>query len=318
MRRRLDLAASFVLAPRVLFLDEPTVGQDPRHRNEVWEVVRSLVAEGTTVLLTTHYLDEADQLADSISVIDHGRVIAVRHAGGAEGARRRLADRRRRRRRRRCRSPRPRSSGSARASPAVDADARRITRPPAIRSATLSAVLRALEDVGVDAPRTSRCAARRSTRCSCTDRRVPRRWRHDRALQWAVLDTWTITRRDLIQWVVQPVRIVGELVFPIMFVLLFGYVFGSGMVVPGGGDYREFLMPGLFAMTMAFGIGNTMTVVATDIERGVMDRFRSMPMSPSAVVAGRCTADMINSFVGLPITIACGLVVGWSWHDGLG
>ena len=76
MRRRLDLAASFVLAPRVLFLDEPTVGQDPRHRNEVWAVVRSLVAEGTTVLLTTHYLDEADQLADSISVIDHGRVIA--------------------------------------------------------------------------------------------------------------------------------------------------------------------------------------------------------------------------------------------------
>ena len=56
----------------------------------------------------------------------------------------------------------------------------------------------------------------------------------------------------------------GELVFPIMFVLLFGYVFGSGIVVPGGGDYREFLMPGLFAMTMAFGIGNTMTVVATD------------------------------------------------------
>ena len=83
-----------------------------------------------------------------------------------------------------------------------------------------------------------------------------------------------------------------------MFVLLFGYVFGSGMQVPGGGDYIEFLMPGLFVMTMAFGIGNTMTVVATDVERGVMDRFRSMPMSPSAVVAGRCTADMINSAAG--------------------
>jgi ABC-2 type transport system ATP-binding protein len=76
MRRRLDLAASFILAPRVLFLDEPTTGQDPRNRNEVWEVVRSFVAEGTTVLLTTHYLEEADQLADQISVIDRGRVIA--------------------------------------------------------------------------------------------------------------------------------------------------------------------------------------------------------------------------------------------------
>src|SRR5687768_14014498 len=118
------------------------------------------------------------------------------------------------------------------------------------------------------------------------------------ALRWAAWDTWTITRRDLIQWFASPWRIVGELLFPIMFVLLFGYVFGSGMVVPGGGDYREFLMPGLFVMTMAFGIGNTMTVVATDIERGVMDRFRSLPMAPSAVVAGRCCADMANSRAG--------------------
>jgi ABC-type multidrug transport system permease subunit len=136
-------------------------------------------------------------------------------------------------------------------------------------------------------------------------------------VRWGISDTWAITRRDLIQWVAEPWRIFAEILFPVMFVLLFGYVFGSGMVVPGGGDYREFLMPGLFVMTMAFGIGNTMTVVATDVERGVMDRFRSMPMSSFAVVAGRCTADMLNSAAGLAITIACGLVVGWSWHDGL-
>ncbi len=76
MRRRLDLAASFILDPQVLFLDEPTTGLDPRGRNEVWESVQSLVAGGTTVLLTTHYLDEADQLADRIVVIDTGRAIA--------------------------------------------------------------------------------------------------------------------------------------------------------------------------------------------------------------------------------------------------
>jgi ABC-2 type transport system ATP-binding protein len=76
MRRRLDLAAGFVLAPDVLFLDEPTTGQDPRNRSEVWDVVRELVRGGTTVLLTTHYLEEADRLADRISVIDRGRVIA--------------------------------------------------------------------------------------------------------------------------------------------------------------------------------------------------------------------------------------------------
>ncbi|GGQ86231.1 ATP-binding cassette domain-containing protein [Couchioplanes azureus] len=76
MRRRLDLAASMILAPAVLFLDEPTVGLDPRSRNEVWQAVRDLVSVGTTVLLTTQYLDEADQLASQINVIDQGRVIA--------------------------------------------------------------------------------------------------------------------------------------------------------------------------------------------------------------------------------------------------
>jgi ABC-2 type transport system ATP-binding protein len=76
MRRRLDLAASLILDPRVLFLDEPTAGLDPRGRTEVWAAVRALVAGGATVLLTTQYLDEADQLADRISVLDNGRVVA--------------------------------------------------------------------------------------------------------------------------------------------------------------------------------------------------------------------------------------------------
>jgi oleandomycin transport system ATP-binding protein len=75
MRRRLDLAASLIGRPQVLFLDEPTTGLDPRARGDVWDLVRGLVAEGTTVLLTTQYLDEADQLAAEIAVIDHGRVI---------------------------------------------------------------------------------------------------------------------------------------------------------------------------------------------------------------------------------------------------
>ncbi|QTR03753.1 ATP-binding cassette domain-containing protein [Saccharothrix algeriensis] len=76
MRRRLDIAASILTTPRLLFLDEPTTGLDPRSRNQVWDIVRAVVAHGTTVLLTTQYLDEADQLASRIAVIDHGRVIA--------------------------------------------------------------------------------------------------------------------------------------------------------------------------------------------------------------------------------------------------
>ena len=76
MRRRLDIAASIVVTPQVMFLDEPTTGLDPRSRNQVWDIIRALVAEGTTILLCTQYLDEADQLADGIAVIDHGKVIA--------------------------------------------------------------------------------------------------------------------------------------------------------------------------------------------------------------------------------------------------
>ena len=76
MRRRIDIAASIVVTPELMFLDEPTTGLDPRSRNQVWDIVRALVAQGTTVLLCTQYLDEADQLADRIAVIDRGKVIA--------------------------------------------------------------------------------------------------------------------------------------------------------------------------------------------------------------------------------------------------
>jgi ABC-2 type transport system ATP-binding protein len=76
MRRRLDIAASIVVTPELMFLDEPTTGLDPRSRNQVWDIIRAMVAEGTTILLCTQYLDEADQLADGIAVIDHGKVIA--------------------------------------------------------------------------------------------------------------------------------------------------------------------------------------------------------------------------------------------------
>ena len=76
MRRRLDIAASLVVTPQLMFLDEPTTGLDPRSRNQVWDIIRSLAAAGTTILLCTQYLDEADQLAEGIAVIDHGKVIA--------------------------------------------------------------------------------------------------------------------------------------------------------------------------------------------------------------------------------------------------
>ena len=133
-------------------------------------------------------------------------------------------------------------------------------------------------------------------------------------VRWAARDGWLIARRDMDQWVREPQMIVWGLIYPIMFVLLFGYVFGSGIVVPGGGNYREFLMPGMFAQTMAFGIGETLAAVQADAQKGVTDRFRSMPMAPSAVVVGRCIANTLYSAASLALLAGAGLAIGWRWH----
>ncbi|MFI0356366.1 ABC transporter permease [Actinomadura sp. 9N407] len=135
-------------------------------------------------------------------------------------------------------------------------------------------------------------------------------------LGWAWLDGWTVARRELIHWVRNPGVIAYQLLWPIMLVLMFGFVFGSAMLVEGGGDYREFLLPGLFGQTMMFGIATTITMVSTDAARGITDRFRSMPMSPSAVVLGRSLSDMVTSVLELAILITCGLAVGWGFHQG--
>jgi ABC-2 type transport system permease protein len=127
-----------------------------------------------------------------------------------------------------------------------------------------------------------------------------------------------MTRRDLTHWVRQPAPVVVSLLFPILLVLMFGYLLGGAIAVPGGGDYREFLLPGMFVMTMGFGVEGTMLAVTTDASRGVTDRFRSIPMAPSAVVVGRCGADMLNSALVLVVMAACGLAVGWRPHGDLG
>jgi ABC-2 type transport system permease protein len=137
-----------------------------------------------------------------------------------------------------------------------------------------------------------------------------------RRLRWSLVDAWTVTGRDLAHWARQPATLVLNLLFMVMVVLMFGYLFGGAMSVPGGGSYREFLMPGMFALSMLFGIEATMVAVTTDAARGVTDRFRAMPMARSAVVAGRAAADMLNSGFGLAVLLGCGLLVGWGWHRG--
>jgi ABC-2 type transport system permease protein len=140
-------------------------------------------------------------------------------------------------------------------------------------------------------------------------------------LRWALIDTWTVAGRDLTHWQRRPGAALVNLLFPLLILLMFGYFFGgqmTGFGGAGGAGYREFLVPGVFGMTMLFGVEATMLAVSVDANRGITDRFRSLAMSPIAVVGGRSVADLLNSVVGLAVMIAGGLVIGWRWRDGLG
>ena len=136
-------------------------------------------------------------------------------------------------------------------------------------------------------------------------------------MRWALADGWTITRRDIMHWTRDPGPVIIGLLFPVLMELMFGYLFGGAMSVPGGGEgYREFILPGMFAMTMAFGLEGTMIAVNSDAAKGVTDRFRSMPIAPSAVVSGRAGADMLNSVLALSVIMVAGLLIGWRAHTG--
>lgn len=146
MRRRIDLAASLITDPEVLFLDEPTTGLDPRGRNEVWSAVRSLVGGGTTVLLTTQYLEEADQLADRITLIDRGRTAAegtadaLKSLVGADRIVVVLRD-----------AARLAQAAELLPDPSVDPESLTLSFPVEDRMAGLALTLRALEEAGIEA-----------------------------------------------------------------------------------------------------------------------------------------------------------------------
>ncbi|GAA3869318.1 ABC transporter permease [Streptomyces sedi] len=139
----------------------------------------------------------------------------------------------------------------------------------------------------------------------------------ERKLYWAVTDCLTIVRRELTHLAKQPSMVAWQLGFPIVSVLLFVYVFGSAMDVGEGADYKSFAMPGLFAMTMAFGFMNTAMAVVIEKERGITDRFRSMPMAPSAVVTGRGVSDVVQASFDLLVMAVIALVIGWRSDGGL-
>ncbi len=284
-----------ILAPDVLFLDEPTTGLDPRGRLEVRDAVRALAAGGTTVLLTTHYLDEADRLSDRIALVDRGRNVTedtpagLKRAVGGDRVEVVLADP--------ADLPVARAVVARVADGAASSDHRR--SPPGGDGPMTTTATTPTASTATTAPRPFASAP------IAPDDDGPRA-----RVRWAVLDCLTMGRRDFTHLVRQPTLLLWQLGFPIVSVLLFVFVFGSAMQVGEGIDFKQFALPGLFAMTMAFGFMNTAVAVVVDRDRGITDRFRSMPMAPSAVVTGRGLADIVHAAFDLVIIALIALAVG--------
>jgi len=345
MRRRLDLASSLLTQPRVLFLDEPTTGLDPRSRNEIWEIVRDLRREGTTILLTTQYLEEADQLADEIAVIDRGRVIA--HGTGNELKDRvgghilevELTDERQR--------------DEARAAllrigcgqPEEDGRPDRLTLPAPRESLVLveeaAAELRRAEigvsEMGLRGPTlddvflqlTGQPPSENGRAESAVSvpgspaKRSRRLWRpHALSLRDAessVTDTAVVTMRNLRHFWRQPDLLIFSTIQPVMFVLLFVYVFSGaiGKALPPGVTYVDYLLPGIFVQSVTFRASQTAVGLSEDLRLGVIDRFRSMPMARSAVLVGRTTADLVRNILIIGLMIVVGYLVGFRFQAGV-
>ena len=137
-------------------------------------------------------------------------------------------------------------------------------------------------------------------------------------LRWAVIDALTITQRDLIVWRRVPAFLVFTLVQPVMFTLLFVYVFGGAIPVSTQGGYVNYLMPGIIGQTAAFASFGTAIALSREVQKGVLDRFRSMPMARSAVLTGRLIADSARMLVTILVIVAVGYAVGFRFLNGLG
>ena len=353
MRRRLDLASSLLTRPRILFLDEPTTGLDPRSRNEIWTTVRELVREGTTLLLTTQYLEEADELADRIAVIDHGMVIAqgtgneLKDRVGGQILEVELTSASERDRAQAvlagvgCGDPEPSERPDRLTLPAprdglelIEEAAAELRRARievsdlGLRRPTLDDVFLQLtgappsEDGAGSPPAVAEPATGQLRESSVGRRSAPLlrlRPASPRELRWAVTDAGVVTARNLRHFIRQPQLLIFSTIQPIMFVLLFVYVFGGAVrgSLPKGVTYVDFLLPGIFVQSVAFRATQTAIGLAEDLERGVVDRFRSMPMARSAVLLGRTLADLVRNVLIIGLMIGVGYAIGFSFHAGV-
>jgi ABC-2 type transport system permease protein/oleandomycin transport system permease protein len=137
-------------------------------------------------------------------------------------------------------------------------------------------------------------------------------------LAWALRDTWALTRRNLRTTLRQPQLLVFATIQPVIFILLFRYVFGGAISAPGGIDYVDYLLTGIFVQTITFAAIQTGIGLSEDLSKGIVDRFKSMPLARSAVLAGRTAADLVRNLAVVLVMIVVGYLVGFSFTGGLG
>ncbi|HEV3295785.1 MAG TPA: ABC transporter permease [Streptosporangiaceae bacterium] len=135
-------------------------------------------------------------------------------------------------------------------------------------------------------------------------------------LRWSASDVLVLTGRSLARIAREPETLMDVTVQPLIFVLLFAYVFGSAIVLPGGGNYHDYLIGGMLGMGVAGTAPGTAVALVTDMSTGLIDRFRSLPMSRAAVLAGRTLADLLTQAIGALVVAGVGLAIGWRVHTG--
>ena len=309
MKRRLDIAMTLVGNPRIIFLDEPTTGLDPRSRHNMWQIIRELVSDGVTVFLTTQYLEEADELADRIAVLNDGKIAAE---GTADELKRlipgghvrlRFAD--------------PSAYRSA-ASPARGHLARRLTRgrrgagaaDPQRRQPARTALHPRLAGRGRHrGGRTDRAHPRPRRRLLRPDRHRGRH-RHPAepaqggramsTLSLAVRDSSTMLRRNLLHARRYPSLTLNLLLTPVMLLLLFVYIFGDVMSagIGGGGadrsEYIAYLVPGILMLTIGGTTIGSAVSVSTDMTEGIIARFRTMAIHRGSVLIGHVVGSVLQ------------------------
>ncbi|MCC6438970.1 MAG: ABC transporter permease, partial [Acidimicrobiales bacterium] len=331
MRRRLDLGATLIGEPALLLLDEPTSGLDPRSRLELWDLISEIARSGTGVLVTSQNLDEIEQLADRVTVLDGGTVIAddtvdtirqqiggriidvavdadhldeataaLQHAGfdaQLDPNRRRVV---------------ATTTGGL----LSVLDAANALTSAAVEPSEFSLRVPRLEEAFLALTEAPTGEADIGALHKRGQRLLPDRIRPV-VTRSARRDIAVLVGRDVKRLLRSPESLFFAAVMPIMFVLGLTAVFGDLVEAALGQGYIQFLLPGVLVMQITLAAGATGVGLATDLRDGIIDRFRSLPIAQSAVLAGRTTADLSRNAFAAAVMVAAGFAIGYRLDGGV-